>query len=108
MRGRLSRAEVGRVLRFGRKVSAPHLSLAALARDGSPSSAFAIVVSKKIASRAVSRNRLRRRLRETLRRHPFSSPLAIVLVARAGAGELSFTDLAAEVSLAVSRLSSRR
>jgi ribonuclease P protein component len=51
------------------------------------------VVSKRVAPKAVDRNRLRRRLREVLRRHPAHPGWDILVIARGTAATAAFDQL---------------
>ncbi|MGD0475166.1 MAG: ribonuclease P protein component [Candidatus Velthaea sp.] len=90
------RADFARVSRTGRRRSAKFLTC--LTVDGRERTRIGVTVSAQVGG-AVVRNRVRRRLRAILDRYPFATlPWRdIVFIARPGAGELSFTDLAAQV-----------
>jgi len=90
------RADFARVARSGRRRSAKYLTC--LVADGRDRTRIGMTVSAQVGG-AVVRNRVRRRLRAILDRYPFSSlpRRDIVFIARPGAGELSFAELAAEV-----------
>lgn len=80
--------------RRGRRNSSAHFTIVAVP---SPSSAGAVVVSKKIARRSVDRHLLKRRMLMVLRAH-LSPTHSLVLYARSGAPLLSFTALKEELS----------
>lgn len=63
-----------------------------------------ITASTRIGG-AVVRNRLRRRLKAILDRYPLGAPphRDILFIARPGAGELAFAELAAEVERTLGR-----
>lgn len=67
------------------------LTLSALTGEGPKS---ACVVSKKIAARAVDRNRIQRRCREVVRSYigQIEQPIALVFYGKRGAGAASFAD----------------
>jgi ribonuclease P protein component len=69
-----------------------------LAVDGRNGTRIGITVSAAVGG-AVVRNRLRRRLRAILDRYAFGDrpQRDVVFIARPGAGQLSFTELTAEV-----------
>ena len=82
----------------------PHLDLAwRLSPLGHPRMA---IVVPRFHFTAVARNRLRRRLREILRRYPVASLPAVDLVVRAkrGAYAAPFTQLRAELTASVTRI----
>jgi ribonuclease P protein component len=68
-----------------------------------------ITVTRKIGG-AVVRNRVKRAVRETFRRsrHSLSYGLAIVVIARNGAGDLCRSEIAREIEPALRELSDRR
>jgi ribonuclease P protein component len=68
-----------------------------------------ITVTRKIGG-AVVRNRIKRAVRETFRRsrHALADGLAIVVIARNGAGELCGTEIAREIEPALREVSERR
>ena len=63
------------------------------------SSRLGLVVSKRVDKRAARRNLLKRRLREVFRlnHQRFSGPVDLVIIARASAAELAFTEVAGEI-----------
>jgi ribonuclease P protein component len=90
------RADFARVARLGRRQTAKYLTcLVAVARDRTR---IGVTVSAQVGG-AVVRNRVRRRIRAILDRYAFRDRghRDIVFIARPGAGELSFAQLAAEV-----------
>ena len=94
------RADFLRVQSEGRRVTTPHFTLLVAARgdDGAPACArLGIVVTKKIGG-AVQRNRIKRVCRECFRLWPEMLPdgADLVVIARAGAHELTRDDVAAE------------
>ena len=87
----------------GRRVRTPHLDVAwRPSPAGHPRSA---IVVPRFQFTAVARNRLRRRLREILRRHIHSlPPVDLVVRAKRGAYDASFTSLSAELTESVTRV----
>lgn len=57
-----------------------------------------VVVSKKVAKTAVARNRLRRRVYSLLRWRSKQQPAHLLVIAKTGAAELSFSELTKEIS----------
>lgn len=98
----------------GRKLRTEHLLLAArfyskpaTKQGGSPeTSRLGITVTTKIDKRAVQRNRLKRRIREIFRRKrkSFGFPVDVVVIALAGACNLSSVELEEQLSRALGRL----
>lgn len=83
------------------KVSTRHLVMlfGALQRQTTaPPARLGVVASRKVGN-AVARNRAKRLVREVFRRHPelFPPGIDVAMVIRAGAAELSFDALEAEV-----------
>ncbi|QQG38020.1 MAG: ribonuclease P protein component [Candidatus Kaiserbacteria bacterium] len=68
---------------------------------------YACVVSKKIAARAVDRNRVRRIWREALRAHQKSPPagLALVFHAKKEAIGTSLTEISRDIAALIERVS---
>jgi ribonuclease P protein component len=90
------RSDFASVQRRGKRRTGPlFVALTAEARAGSR---VGITVSKAIGN-AVVRNRLRRRVKAILDRTAFGGPpfRDVVLIARPGAGEAPFVDVAAEL-----------
>jgi ribonuclease P protein component len=86
------RADFDRLRTQGRSRTHPHLFLR-VAPNGLPHPRYGVVVSKRVAPKAVERNRLRRRLREVLRRNPARAGWDILLIARGGAARVGFAQL---------------
>ncbi|TAM60977.1 ribonuclease P protein component [bacterium] len=100
-------ADFQRVYRRGERAGSKHLAVYALAssRGGESRPEVGFSIGKGVGS-AVVRNRLRRRCRTILDAAPLGSCLGrrVVIVARAGAGELSFESLRAELGAGLHRL----
>jgi ribonuclease P protein component len=97
-----SSADLARVLRSGRRVTAPGLVLYRLEPGGSEVPRVGFTVGRGLGS-AVVRNRTRRRLREAVR--PLLGaivPCDLVIVAREAAVEASGSELARTVADALS------
>jgi len=91
------RGDFARIQRRGvRRVGAAFVAVSAEGRDGSR---VGITVAKTVGN-AVVRNRLRRRVKAILDRSTFGAAphRDVVLIARPGAGERDFDDLAAELA----------
>jgi ribonuclease P protein component len=90
------RSEFSRVHRRGRRRSGAYLTT--LVAEGGQATRVGLVVSTAVGD-AVRRNRLRRRLRALLDRYGFEQPpfRDVVVIARPGAAELDFDELAAEL-----------
>lgn len=82
----------------GREKRTPHLIFRFLPTL-TPSSAFAVTVSQKIAKHAVDRNRLRRQIAEALRiqQDILKAPWEIFVIARPAVQKLDFQEIAAEI-----------
>lgn len=97
---RLSHAELVRLskMRVARTHGA-HFSLTSVLFPEGGRPKFACVVSKKIALRAVDRNRIQRRCRELVRNQisALHEPYALVLYAKRGASTLSFEETRKDV-----------
>ncbi len=63
------------------------------APNGLPYTRFGFVVGRRVAAKAVARNRTRRRLREIARRTPVRSGWDLLFIARRAAAEARFADL---------------
>lgn len=90
------RNDFARLGRRGKRRVADHLVLLAAAARGE--TRVGITVSKAIGG-AVVRNRLRRRIKAILDRCPIAEPpyRDLLFIARPGAGETPFADLAGEI-----------
>ena len=63
------------------------------APNGLPYARFGFVVGRRVAAKAVARNRTRRRLREIVRRSPVRSGWDLLFIARRAATDARFADL---------------
>ncbi len=90
------RGDFLRVQREGRAVRTAHFILLVAEGVEGPSR-LGVVATKKVGS-AVVRNRIKRLCRECFRRHPELLPAGVdlVVIAKAGAGELGQAELDAE------------
>jgi ribonuclease P protein component len=93
---RLSAADF-KSFRPARRSHAAHVSLSrAPSADGRTHAAY--VVSKKVSTKAVVRNRVKRRLREALRPLPLPSrPLTLVFTAKRSAADARHAEIARDV-----------
>lgn len=99
---RVSRRGFEKVLSMGRTYHSSHFSIRIYEADKGK---FATVVSKKVALRAVDRNKLRRRVYAALQSlilDPTASP-TIVVFAKKGASALRFKDIVAEIWLIIEK-----
>ncbi|NBD74009.1 ribonuclease P protein component [Patescibacteria group bacterium] len=89
------------------RVHSAHLTLIF---SPAPQHRWSVVISKKVARRAVARNHLKRQLAALLREGvlPALSPCHGLLVAKKGAAELSFSELREEVATLIKAASRRR
>lgn len=96
------RGDFARVTRRGSRSAGTFLTL--FVADGRRATRVGITVSGAIGN-AVVRNRLRRRIKAILDGYPLGSPpwRDVVLVAKAGAGELGFPALQAELERLLGR-----
>jgi len=93
------RGDFARVTRRGKRYAGSYLTC--FVADGRRQTRVGITVGGAVGG-AVVRNRLRRRIKAILDRYPLGAPpwRDIVFIARPGAGELRFDELAAEVARA--------
>jgi ribonuclease P protein component len=92
--GRLSSGDL-RVFRPRTRVQGRFFTLAL----GSPNHRvrFACIASKKVASKAVARNRIRRRCRAIVRGEATLPRATFVLIAKRGSADASFAELADDI-----------
>lgn len=77
-----------------RRIHGAHVTLS-LAESGDGLFRAAHVVSKKVSSKAVVRNRVKRRMREALRPLPFpKNPSILVFTAKRSAADAGFREIA--------------
>jgi ribonuclease P protein component len=91
------RGDFARVTRRGKRHAAPHLTC--FVADGRRRTRVGVTVGSSVGG-AVVRNRVKRRIKGILDRYPLGTPpwRDIVFIARPGAGELGFPELADEVA----------
>jgi ribonuclease P protein component len=91
------RGDFVRVTRRGKRYAGTHLTC--FVAEGRRRTRVGITVAGSIGG-AVVRNRLRRRIKAILDRYPLSAPpwRDVVFIARPGAGQLAFPELADEVA----------
>jgi ribonuclease P protein component len=82
----------------GKLFSAPHFSLKAVSSPDSLVARFAVVVSKKVATKAVKRNHLRRVIYESIGTlHIRAENVMIIIYAKKDAGTLRYSQVVHEV-----------
>lgn len=92
-----------RTVRPARRVSGTYFSVSVA--SGGKTARFGVVVSKKVAAKAVDRNLIKRRWRASLLKHLGAVPAgAYVFVAKRGAGGASFTDIRGDIAALIARL----
>jgi len=92
------RREYVSLQRDGRRRTTRHFVLVSRLRAGG-GSRLGITVSRKVGG-AVRRNHVKRRVREWFRRHrdQLTPPQDLIVIARPGAAELSYAEIAAELA----------
>ena len=100
---RVSRTTFSTYFRSGRRFQSPHVTLI---YTPAPTSKGAVVVPKKVARRAVVRNRLRRRLAHTLTESAVftTHPGVYIIIAKAGAPQCPRRELRAELTELLTQL----
>ena len=101
---KLSRELISGIQRTGKRIRGIYFT--AYYKDISPElGGFSVIVSKKAAVLAVTRNSLKRRYREILRASLFPSTVAIIIQALKESEKASFDELKKDVGQVLSRLS---
>src|SRR3989338_9429348 len=98
-KSRLSRADFIKLPRSSRRVHGNFFSLVAIPAEYTPGPRAACVVSKKIAVRAVDRNKIERRCREALRPHmsQIKKSIALIFHAKREARDASYAEIVRDV-----------
>ncbi len=101
------RGEFLALARTGRRHHSAHFVVLAQPRAGR--ARLGVTVSRKIGD-AVTRNRVKRRVREVFRRHPqhLVSGHDLIVIAKAGAGDVALEEVARELEGALAQRSGRR
>ena len=95
-----SSRQVGRVLQKGYSIKTPNLSCRIISSRDTDKVKLTVVVSKKVASRAVDRNRIKRRVREAFDGLIASKrSVSVVVFPKASAQKANFEDLQREASV---------
>lgn len=86
------RRDFQRVFKYGRSVANRHFVVYALKKNGQTSVRVGVSVSKKVAKRAVDRNRVKRLVKEVVRQWvgELAPEYDIVVIARGAAVDLSY------------------
>lgn len=102
-RARLSRAEIGEVIKNGARAQGALCSY--VWRRGGASRAVSVVVSKKVCATAVGRNQLKRRMRAAFWATPFTSSTTArcVVIAKVAARTATYAALREEFAQKLSR-----
>lgn len=97
---RLPREHIPEVVKKGKRYHGALVSLHVLPLEHADGARFAFVVSKKVARKAVLRNRIRRRMREATRGllDRIRPGLGIVLVGKKEIRDVSLHDIAEEIT----------
>ncbi|MFZ2887314.1 MAG: ribonuclease P protein component [Minisyncoccia bacterium] len=93
---RLSRADF-KLMRGFRRIQGRFFSLSFGTIAGRSSPGAAIIVSKKTAALAATRNRIKRRGRSVLKEVAQKNDPVLVLVAKKGAAEAAFSDIQKDI-----------
>jgi ribonuclease P protein component len=90
----------------GRSIHTAHLSARLITQDTADKSRISVVVSKKVAARAVVRNRLRRRVQAILREfYPaLPSSYAVIIFVKAGLAKAKPLELKQEIRNLLSKV----
>lgn len=101
---RLSRALFSTYFRSGTRFQSPHLTVV---YTPAPTPKGAVVVPKKVARRAVTRNKLRRRLAHTLTESGVFTtyPGVYIIIAKAGSPQCPRRELRTELMQLLARIS---
>lgn len=97
---RVHKAEFGEVLKKGLSFHSAHLSLRGIKKDEVSPSKFSVVVSKKVAGKAVDRNLLRRRAIAVVEKHllGMKKGISAIFSFKTGSLELSSQQIQTEVT----------
>ncbi len=103
-------ADIGRVFAQGQRFRGQLLTTIVLKQpiqEGQPSCRGAFLVSRRVARKAVARNRLRRQLREALRQlvrqHRLATSADVIVLAAPQAAEAEYAALAKEMEFLLKR-----
>jgi ribonuclease P protein component len=98
-----SHKDIARVRNKGVKVASKNFTLVFLNSDSSASLRFAVVVSKKVSKKAVVRNLLKRRVREIMKSYAEKIFTDLLIIAKPGSEQLSFTGILVEIEKLIKR-----
>ncbi len=101
---RVGRELFGEVSARGASRHSPFFTIRVLRGPGTGESRYAVVVSKKVSKKAVTRNLLKRRTLAALRECPLPFPAAIVVFLKREAHDLPYEDLKRELGSLLSKL----
>lgn len=99
---RLSRLDFNH-FKVERRLSGAFLSLGVGVVSQRIRGGFACVVSKKVARKAVDRNRIKRRVRAIMREVTLSGPLVVIVYAKPGASHATMQDLREDIMALLGR-----